>query len=167
VIFVSVGTQVAFDRLVLAVDRWAGADAGRRVFGQIGPSELRPGHIEWQRFISPAECRQHLRDAELVVSHAGMGTILTALEFGTPMLIMPRRAGLGEHRNDHQLATARWFAESGGVDVAWDEAELVERLGEAHDRGARARIGEYAPEEFIRALRTFIDGGERELTPAR
>ena len=43
--------------------------------------------------------------AAAIVAHAGMGTILTALETGKRLLVMPRRAALGEHRNDHQLAT--------------------------------------------------------------
>src|SRR6185312_9191493 len=32
VIFVTVGTQLPFDRLIMAVDEWAGAAPGRRVF---------------------------------------------------------------------------------------------------------------------------------------
>ena len=57
-----------------------------------------------------------------------MGTILTALELGKPLLVMPRRAALGEHRNDHQLATVRRFAELGSVEVALDESELALKL---------------------------------------
>jgi UDP-N-acetylglucosamine transferase subunit ALG13 len=156
VIFLTVGTQLAFDRLVAAVDRWAGENPGVPVAAQIGPSTLRPRHIEWHEFISPAECRQRIADADLVVAHAGMGTILAALELGTPVVVMPRQAALGEHRNDHQIATARWFAESGGARVAFDEAELELRLGEAGQAAGRTRISEYAPDAFISALRTFI-----------
>ncbi|HEX4692749.1 MAG TPA: glycosyltransferase [Solirubrobacteraceae bacterium] len=155
-IFLTVGTQLPFDRLVAAVDRWAGGNPGVAVAAQVGPTPLAPRHIEWHEFISPAECRQRIAGAELVVAHAGMGTILTSLELGTPVLIMPRQAALGEHRNDHQIATARWFAETGGVSVAFDEAELVLRLGEAGRAAARSRISEYAPDAFINALRTFI-----------
>ncbi len=60
-----------------------------------------------------------MQAATAIVAHAGMGTILTALEMGKPLLVMPRRAALGEHRNDHQLATASRFAELGRVKVAF------------------------------------------------
>lgn len=168
-IFLTVGTQIPFDRLVAAVDRWAGEEPGRPVFAQIGPTGLRPRHLAWRDFVSPAECGRLMREADLVVSHAGMGTILGALELGTPTLVMPRRAALGEHRNDHQLATARWFSQLGGVSVAFDETELLERLGDAGQRraGSAGTIGEYAPDGFISALRAFIDGEPQALTPSR
>jgi UDP-N-acetylglucosamine transferase subunit ALG13 len=162
VIFVTVGTQLPFDRLVGAVDRWAATRADRAVFAQAGPTGLRPVAIAWERFVSPAECRERMRAADAIVAHAGMGTILTALELGTPIVVMPRRAALGEHRNDHQLATARRFAEHGSIAVAFDEEELhtrLDALGPGGATGARRRIGRHAEGPLIQALRTFIAGG--------
>jgi UDP-N-acetylglucosamine transferase subunit ALG13 len=92
------------------------------------------------------------------VAHAGMGSILTALEIGKPLVIMPRRAALGEHRNDHQLATAQRFAGRDGVAVAIDETELPLRLDELHDVSSQPRISPYAPDELVAALRAFIAG---------
>ena len=96
--------------------------------------------------------------ADAVVAHAGIGTILTALELGKPLLVMPRRAEFGEHRNDHQLATARRFAELGSVIVAFDETELAGRLDELDRVTARPQIGACAPEGLLAALRAFIIG---------
>ena len=89
-----------------------------------------------------------------------MGTILTALELGTPIVVMPRRAALGEHRNDHQLATARRFAEQGSIGVAFDEAELHAALDALGGNGSagRPRIGRHAEGPLIDALRAFIAG---------
>lgn len=163
-IFVTVGTQEPFDRLVSAVDRWAGAHPDRSVFAQVGPTTLQLRHTDSEAFISPPECRRRIRAAHLVVAHAGMGTVLSALELGKPLLVMPRRAELGEHRNDHQLATARWLAEIGRVSVAFDERELELKLDELDRIGGSPHIGEFASEGFITALRTFIDGDVRAVT---
>jgi UDP-N-acetylglucosamine transferase subunit ALG13 len=168
VIFVSVGTQLTFDRLITAVDEWAGRAADRRVFAQVGPTELRPRHIEYAQFVSPAECRERMLAAKAIVAHAGMGTILTALEMGKPLLVMPRRASLGEHRNEHQLATAHRFAELGIVKVAFDEQELPLRLDELDRPAALPRISPYASDEFVAALRAFIAGSaQAEAAAAR
>jgi UDP-N-acetylglucosamine transferase subunit ALG13 len=167
VIFVTVGTQLPFDRMVAAVDAWAGAVPARSVTAQIGPSQVRRGNIETRRFISPAECRRLMQEADVVVAHAGMGTILGALELGTPVLVMPRRAALGEHRNDHQLATARWFAKQGSISVAFDEDELVRKLDEVERLAACERISQYASDGLIRALRSFIDGDPPATAPPR
>ena len=157
-IFVTVGTQLPFDRLVVEVDAWASRQHGRRVVAQIGPTALKPRNIDCRDFISPAECRELMSSARAIVGHAGMGTILTALELGKPILVVPRRAALGEHRNDHQLATARRFAALPGVSVAFDESELPGKLDELDHLAAQHRIGRYAPDGFVAALRAFIEG---------
>jgi UDP-N-acetylglucosamine transferase subunit ALG13 len=166
VIFVTVGTQLAFDRLIGAVDRWAAADGRPAVFAQIGPSVLAPRHIEHACFIPPEECADRMREATAIVAHAGMGTILTALELGKPVVVMPRRASLGEHRNEHQLATARRFAELGRVSVAYDELELPDRLDELEHTITGPRINRYAPDEFIDGLSAFITGRQLTRLPA-
>ena len=157
-IFVTVGTQLPFDRLIGAVDAWAGAGSTLPVFAQIGPSRLRPKNIEYARFISPGECARRMEEASAIVAHAGMGTILTALERGKPLLVLPRRAALGEHRNEHQLATAHRFLELGKLQVAFDESELPSALDELNRAVAQPRLGAYAPETFLRSLRAFISG---------
>jgi UDP-N-acetylglucosamine transferase subunit ALG13 len=157
VIFVTVGTQLPFDRMIAAVDRWAGAHPGCEVFAQVGPTELVPQHIQFREYITPDECRERMASATAIVAHAGMGTVLSALELGRPLLIVPRRATLGEHRNEHQLATARRFAERGGVAVALDEHDLPARLDELDWLTAAERIGPYASQRLIGALRMFID----------
>ena len=92
------------------VDAWTGTRASMPVFAQIGDTRWHPGHMEWTPRLSPCDYRQRLSEADAVVTHAGMGTILTALEFGKPVLVMPRRGELLETRNDHQLGTAAAFA---------------------------------------------------------
>jgi UDP-N-acetylglucosamine transferase subunit ALG13 len=156
VIFVTVGTQLPFDRLIRAVDHWAGAAAGREVFAQIGPARFEPRHIEHARFISPQMCNERMLAATAMVAHAGMGTILSALELGKPLLIMPRRAELGEHRNDHQLATAHRLADLGRVNVAFDETELPEKLDELCRLVAQPRISRSASDDLVAGLRAFI-----------
>jgi UDP-N-acetylglucosamine transferase subunit ALG13 len=129
VIFVTVGGQLPFDRLVHTVDRWAAGERRSDVFAQIGESANPPNHIEWQRFLSPPDFQSKAREAQVLIAHAGMGSILTAMELGKPIVVMPRRAHLGEHRNDHQWATVNHLGKDVGVVVAADEGELFEQLG--------------------------------------
>jgi UDP-N-acetylglucosamine transferase subunit ALG13 len=157
-IFVTVGTQLAFDRLISTVDDWAAAGEGRTVFAQIGPTKLRPRHIEYEHFIPPEECTRRMLSASAIVSHAGMGTILTALERGKPLLVMPRRAALGEHRNEHQLATVRRFAGLGSLRVALDETELCSQLDELDRPAPQPCISASAPDDFVAGLRALMLG---------
>ena len=94
-----------------------------------------------------------------IISHAGMGTILSALMYGKPILVMPKRASLGEHRSEHQVATARRMHELGNVNVAFDEAELRVRLDHLGELRPARRIGASASDELVRGLRDFIFSG--------
>jgi UDP-N-acetylglucosamine transferase subunit ALG13 len=161
VIFVTVGTQLPFDRLVAAVDDWAVSRGTRDVFAQVGPSRFTPRTIQTSEFISPEECRWRMRDATAIVAHAGMGTILTALELGKPLLVMPRQAAYGEHRNDHQMSTARRFGQLGRVSVVFDETDLPRELDKLGVVSANDRISPFASDRLIGALRAFIDGDEQ------
>jgi UDP-N-acetylglucosamine transferase subunit ALG13 len=94
--------------------------------------------------------------AELIVAHAGMGTIITALELGKPILVMPRREYLHETRNDHQVATVNQFARREGIIVAMDEKELFSKLDQAEVFSASTRISREASAELISTIRSFI-----------
>ena len=107
-IFVTVGTQLTFDRLIRAVDAWAEANPGQEVFAQINEGGYQPRHIAFAAHVDPLTFSRRFAEATVVVAHAGMGTIIPALEAGKPLLLLPRLAALGEHRNDHQVGTARF-----------------------------------------------------------
>ncbi|HBS29614.1 MAG TPA: glucuronosyltransferase [Phycisphaerales bacterium] len=161
-IFVTVGAQMPFDRMVRAVDEWAGERRRGDVFAQIGPTEWRPGHVKWTQFLQPPEFAQRVAEAKVIVAHAGMGSIITAMTTGKPILVMPRRGELKETRNDHQLATAQRFLELGKVAVAFDENELKDRLDRLDEVAAAGRVGPWASESLLSTVRGFISG---EKTP--
>jgi exopolysaccharide biosynthesis glucuronosyltransferase PssE len=161
VIFVTVGVQLPFDRLIRAVDQWAGGHPGQQVFAQIGVSALSPKNLRFEQFLEPDQFSEQCQQADLIIGHAGMGSILTALEFGKPLLIMPRRAALGEHRNDHQLATVERFSSLANVHAAKDEIELAARLG---DLGSILQTqceggSTQASPQLIQTLKDFIQQG--------
>lgn len=157
-IFVTVGEQLPFDRLVCAMDRWA-TNNPYEIFAQVGRSDYKPTHIRYKDFLDQDEFMQCLREARLVVAHAGMGTIISALEMEKPILVIPRKSSLGEHRNDHQLATAKRFSALGFVEVVHDEQELGAKINEMMaiiegkpNRGSRMGTSS----ELIHTIRTFI-----------
>jgi len=158
-IFVTVGTDVPFDRLVRVVDEWADRRERSDVFAQIGSTEWKPARLAYTRFLAPDEFMRRFAEARLVVAHAGMGTILSALRCEKPILVMPRHAALGETRNDHQLATARHLSTLGRINVAMDDAELRSQLDRIDELKAREPIGPYASPELIDTIRRFIVNG--------
>lgn len=155
-ILVTVGAQMPFDRLVRGVDTWASARGRSDVFMQVGAGGARPSHAKWVEFLEPAEFSRHLGDCAALVAHAGMGSILSALEAGKPIVVMPRRGEFRETRNDHQVATAIRFRELGKVHVAMDETELPAALDALDRLPAAERIAPSASPELIAAVSDFV-----------
>jgi len=156
-IFVTVGAQIPFDRLIRVIDQWAARNSRDDVFAQIGEGAWCPEYIEWTAMLSPIDFRERMREADIIVAHAGTGSIFSALELGKPILVMPRRAVLNETRNEHQLATAQRFCASRNVTVAMDESELLERLEHLQELALTERIGPYASKQLLMKLQTFLN----------
>ena len=156
-ILVSVGTQFPFDRLISTVDKWAIENGRTDVLAQTGPSEYVPRALKCFAMMSPDKFRKLQSEAELLIAHAGMGSILTALEFRKPIIIMPRDHTRGEHRNEHQVATATRFSNTPGLYVVKDEAELLDRLNHLSDLVGSQGVPQKAPQEFVSQLRAFIE----------
>jgi UDP-N-acetylglucosamine transferase subunit ALG13 len=159
-IFVTVGSADPFDRMIRAIDEWAGSRGRTDIFAQIGKSSYKPVNIEAVQFLSPAQFRERICSARLIVAHAGMGSIIAALEVGTPIIVMPKWAHLGEHRNDHQVATARHFGSKAGITVAQDENDLKVKLDQENALQAPERIPTVASPELIAELKSFISNGK-------
>ena len=155
-IFATVGTQLAFPRLMSALNSIAN-DLDERIVAQVGDDAGHYPALETHAALAPAEFDAAFSGARVVVAHAGVGTILNARKIGKPLVIMPRRHSLGEHRNDHQMATAREVADLPGIHVAWDEADLARWLAEPNLTAASAGRSENLA-MLIGTIRSFIEG---------
>ena len=165
-IFLTVGTHEPFDRLVRCVDDWCAArNDAPDVLAQITARAVyRPKAVRPVATLSPEEYSRCFREAEFIVSHAGMGSIITALSLQKPIAILPRRGHLQETRNDHQFATMQRFGGWAGIFVAEDEAALptvLDRLA-GGDATTGHEISPFASKELIDALRAFIHEGGAE-----
>lgn len=148
-----------FDRMIAAMDEWARNHPEVEVLAQIGITEFVPRHMRAVAAYKPAAFATVCEAAQLIVAHAGMGSILTALQYGKPIVVMPRKGILRETRNDHQLAAAQWLRSMTGVFFAEDETALGLTIETAMARVmAREPISAQASDNLIQGLRRFIDG---------
>ncbi|AJY46970.1 glycosyltransferase [Martelella endophytica] len=156
-IFVAVGTQFPFDRMIEIIDQWAFERGVSDVVAQVGPSNFKSRAIKTYAYIDPLEFASFQRQAALLIGHAGMGTIIGALEMAKPLVIMPRLARFGEHRNDHQLATTQRFSNKPGIYVAKDKAEMFDLLDRRDElTGSGRDVSATATPQLLQALKDFI-----------
>lgn len=126
-IFATVGTQLTFDRLVQSL-RYLVENHDHEIFAQTIDQEYEyraKGHLTCVKQLAPSAFDERFAAARLVISHAGIGSIISASRFQKPIILMPRSADLNEHRNNHQVDTAARFSGSRGIYIANDEKQIA------------------------------------------
>ena len=151
-ILVTIGLLYGFDRLIGEMDEIAGRIA-EEVIMQIGETAYEPKNARYFRFASAEKMDQLYEDARVVVCHAGVGSILTALEHGKPIIAVPRRKKYGEHVDDHQLDIAGEMEKEGAIIAIYNISDLEKAL---HSIGANpVHIGSERM-RLVNALRDYV-----------
>jgi UDP-N-acetylglucosamine transferase subunit ALG13 len=160
-IFVTIGTTKPFDRLLRVVDRLA--DTDEEVIVQCGDSSTRPRRATCVSFLAYEDLADHVQRARVVVSHAGVGTIMTALRLGKTPVVVPRRGALGEAVDDHQVELARKLAEAGTVVLVEDPDDLPAAIAEEREASAAQAQGG----DLVDEIRSYLSGviGPPATTP--
>ncbi len=129
-IFVTVGTEkFPFDRLVRCVDLAVGeGKIMEEVFIQKGHSSYVPQYAKYTEFLGFPRMMDMLQRSRVVVSHAGVGSFLLCIQLGKVPILVPRRATLGEHLDDHQLEFAKVIELLNKAIVTYDEKQVLEKL---------------------------------------
>lgn len=125
-ILVTCGTnEQPFDRLVRAAHALSGSEP---LLVQYGSSRVPHGGGDWVDFLPFDDLADRMSAARVVVSHAGVGSIMLARRCGKHPVVVPRRVHLGEAVDDHQLPLGRRLHASGIVTLVEDEARLAEAV---------------------------------------
>lgn len=155
-IFLTVGTQFPFDRLVRAVDDiFEQGLINEELFAQIGESKYKPRNFEYVEFLDTRLFDDWMQKASGIIGHAGMGTITMALDRKKPLLVMPRLKEYGEVVNDHQVAIARKFSELGHILAVYDVEDLLNGICRLKDFVAIQR--KINPQAVADRIRRFLN----------
>ena len=116
-IFITLGTQDKhFDRLLNAVYK---LETDEKIVAQIGSTEFKSSKpeekFEIHKFLSNEEFEKYMDEARVVITHAGVGTIVYGLKKHKKMIVAARLKKYGEHVNDHQLQILQTFASEGYI----------------------------------------------------
>ena len=151
-IFITVGTQAPFDRLIKVMDDWA-KENDVDCFAQIYHASYHPQHIPFKEMLSEKEYNDIFKKASVIVSHAGMGSIISALQNDKILLTLPRAVRFKEHRNDHQMDTTQAFSEKGYIYPIFNEEDLLAHLNRLEELRCLKNISGDANDNLINFLK--------------
>lgn len=160
-IFVTVGSNPTFrfDRLIEAI---AQLDPSELVV-QYGPAKAPRGVSEAYEWLTFEQVVNYMSEADTVISHAGMGTIICAAQMGHVPVVMPRLRRYRETVDDHQVRLAKVFERTGRVAVVWATDSLPERVARASRRDAVPAASEQGDGGLQGAVRAALREGPVRL----
>lgn len=111
-IFITVGTQkFQFNRLLKAIDKLIEKKIiNDRVICQSGFSTYIPKNYQTVKFMPQNEYNYYICNCDLLITHAGVGSILEAKKYNKPVIAIPRLKKFEEHVDDHQQQIVSGFA---------------------------------------------------------
>lgn len=151
-IFVLVGTNpYSFTRLVKAIDKYA-QDTGEEVFIQLGHTDYIPHNAAYERFLEKTLIEEKIRQADVIITQGGFGSIADCLIAGKRIVAVPRKPELNE-APDRQEELVKELEKLGRVIAVYDIADLPKAIHRARDFRPAASSAHRIPtiiSEFIR-----------------
>lgn len=130
-ILVTLGTQkFQFNRLVEAADKLA-ACIDEEVFVQYGNSTYIPKKCQSAAFVDGKEFKKMIEECSILITHSGVGSIMTGITSNKPVIVVPRLAKFHEHVDNHQQQIAEAFAGKNCVLYCDDLAKLPKIVRDA------------------------------------
>ena len=158
-IFVTAGNHFqGFERLLKKVDEIA-PRIPHEIVIQKGYSKYVPQNTKYFDFVPMNIAMEYLQKSDLVVSHAGMGTIILCKEYGIPIVIFPRREKFKEHVNDHQMEIAQVLEKRGdkNIYIAYEENQLEEKMMKIVGKKGIVGAENRGRENLVRTIKEFIE----------
>ena len=151
-IFVTLGTQDKhFPRLLEAVEQ---LNLNEKIIAQTGSTDFKSKKMEIHKFLSQDEFNKYMKEERIIITHAGVGTIIYGLNLGKTMIVAPRLKKYGEHVNDHQLQILETFSKDGYIIPLEDFSKLEEKLEEAKN---------FKPKKFVSNNANFVKHLDDEI----
>ena len=156
-IFVTLGTQDKnFDRLVSAIDKEIkNGHIKEKVIVQSGSTNFKSGDMEIVDYLSQEEFEEYMKKCDLLITHGGVGSILTGLSYGKKVIAAARLSKYKEHINDHQVQIIKEFAKKGYI----LELEDFSKLNEVIKKSKRFKPNKYKSNtnNMIKMIEDYID----------
>ena len=151
-ILVTLGTQKEqFTRLLDCIEKSKIKD---EIIVQAGYTKYDSKKMKIFDFISYDEMEKYIDRCDLVITHAGTGSVLTPLKKGKKVIICPRLAKYHEHVDDHQVELAEVFSGEGYVLLLDENGNLDELIN---------KIKNFKPKKYQSNTDNFIINLQKEI----
>lgn len=134
-ILVMLGTQNnSFHRLLEEIDKLIkGNVIKEKVIVQAGYTKYDSKNMKIFGLIPQDELEKYQEQADLIITHGGVGSIITSIKKGKKVIAVPRLHKYHEHVNDHQTQIVDDFSNKGYIIGIKDVNQLKDAIIKAQD----------------------------------
>lgn len=156
-ILVLLGTQdKPFTRLIETIDNLIVKKLIKEeVIAQLGFTKYKSKNIKGFDLIPSDELNKLIKKADLIITHGGVGSILSAVQMNKKVIAVPRLALYKEHTNDHQIQIVDEFAKTGYILKADNPSDLEQVLKKVKAFKPQKYVSNNA--QFIKLIEDYID----------
>ena len=156
-ILVTLGTQdKSFERLLKAIDKQVEkGNIKDKIVVQAGHTKYKSKNMEIYDLVPMEQFDKLISECDLLITHGGVGSIITGLKNNKKVIAAARLKKYGEHTNDHQLQIIEKFSDSGFILPLYNFDELDKVIKQAT---------KFKPNKFqsntsnmIRLIENYID----------
>lgn len=159
-ILVMLGTQNnSFHRLLEEIDKLIKENIIKeKVIVQAGYTKYNSKNMKIFGLIPQEELEMYQEKADLIITHGGVGSIITSIKKGKKVIAVPRLHKYHEHVNDHQTQIIENFSNNGYIIGIRDVSELKSAIIKAHDF-IPVKYNDNTKEgnQIIKIIENFID----------
>jgi len=104
------------------------AEIDQKVIIQTGFTNYKPENAEWFDFVEESRIKGYYKNADVIVTHGGAGSLLDCLKYSPSIIVVPRLKKYNEHLDDQQIDLALALQIQGKVTTVLDTNELKHEL---------------------------------------
>ena len=155
-IFVTLGTQdKSFKRLLEAIQKQIElGNIKDKVIVQAGYTKFKSKDMEIFDYVPMEKFNEYLKECDILITHGGVGNILSGLKNNKKIIAAARLAKYGEHTNDHQLQIVNKFAKEGYILKLEDFSKLDELL---------IKCKTFKPKKYVSNTKNFCKKLKEEI----
>lgn len=156
-ILVLLGTQNNnFNRLLEEIERLIDKKTiTDEVIVQAGYTKYESNKMQIFDLIPREQLDKYQNDADIIITHGGVGSIVSSIEKGKKVIAVPRLHKYEEHVNDHQKEIVEMFNKKGYIIGLTDVSELEEAIKQIND--FKPVKYQHNNEKMLKIISEFID----------
>lgn len=128
---------------------------------QTGYTQYIPKKCKWFKFVSQKKFENLCKKSDIIITHGGVGSIMTPLKFNKTTIVVPRLKEFNEHTDNHQLQIVKELEKMGEIIAVYDIDNLYAAINKAKQFSIKEK--KHTTSKIFKIIDEQLDVWSKEL----